>query len=228
MNGTFQFSDIFKSNFLNHTAGFNAFNAIIALSLAFILGLFIMWIYKKTYKGVIYSKSFNLSLLLMTLITTFIILAVTSNVVLSLGMVGALSIVRFRTAVKETMDISYLFLAISTGIVLGAGLFPLAIVGVIFIGGLLLLFSNYKSDAQPYILVVNLSTEVAEKQVLECVTKTVGKYIIKSKSISASSGIELTIELKLENATTLFINELHQIQDCDNVVLVSYNGDYMA
>ena len=138
------FNNIFKSNFMDKVSAVSVIDIVIALALAFGLGLFIMQVYKKTFKGVMYSSSFTNSLLALTLITTLIILAVTSNVILSLGMVGALSIVRFRSAIKEPMDIAFLFWSISVGIVLGAGLIPLAIIGSIFIGIIMLIFINKK------------------------------------------------------------------------------------
>ena len=144
------FNDIFKTNFLEKVSSFSLIDAAIALALAFVLGLFIFIVYKKTYSGVMYSQNFGVSLIAMSIITTFVILAVTSNVVLSLGMVGALSIVRFRTAVKEPMDISFLFWAIAVGIVLGAGLIPLAVIGSLIIGIILAIFSNVKYKEVPF------------------------------------------------------------------------------
>ena len=139
------FNDLFKSSFLEKVSSFSALDMVIAMGLALALGLYIFLIYKKTFNGVMYSQSFGVSLIGMTLVTTLIILAVTSNVVLSLGMVGALSIVRFRTAIKEPIDIVYLCWAISAGIVLGAGLLPLAVFGSVFIGLILLVLVNKKS-----------------------------------------------------------------------------------
>ncbi|MGN9163915.1 DUF4956 domain-containing protein [Tissierellaceae bacterium HCP3S3_D8] len=225
---TLNFSDIFKSSFLDKLSSISAFDMIIALGLAFVLGLFIMMVYKKTFKGVMYSSSFAVALMGLTLITTLIILAVTSNVVLSLGMVGALSIVRFRSAIKEPIDIVFLFWAISGGIVLGAGLIPLAIFGSIFIGIILVLFVNKKSNEIPYIMVVNCEDDNSEKEVLSVIDKEVDKYIVKSKSASKNSGIEVTIEIRLKNMTTNFINELSKLNGVFNVVMVSYNGDYMG
>lgn len=225
---TLNFSDIFKSSFLDKLSSISAFDMIIALGLAFVLGLFIMTVYKKTFKGVMYSSSFAVALMGLTLITTLIILAVTSNVVLSLGMVGALSIVRFRSAIKEPIDIVFLFWAISGGIVLGAGLIPLAIFGSIFIGIILVLFVNKKSNEIPYIMVVNCEDDNSEKEVLSVIDKGVEKYIVKSKSASKDSGIEVTIEIRLKNMTTNFINELSKLNGVSNVVMVSYNGDYMG
>lgn len=139
---------------------------IIAMGLAFALGLFILFVYKKTYTGVMYSAGFGVSLLGLTLVTTLIILAVTSNIILSLGMVGALSIVRFRTAIKEPLDIVFLFWSIATGIVLGAGLLPLAVLGSLFIGIILVVFVNRKSVDSPYILIVGSGENGREEDIL--------------------------------------------------------------
>lgn len=136
------FQDIFKSDFLENINSIPMFDMVLALALAFLLGLFIFFIYKSSYSGVMYSDSFGVTLVALSLITTLLILTVVSNVVLSLGMVGALSIVRFRTAIKEPMDIAFLFWSIAVGIVLAAGLIPLAVFGSIFIGAVLYVFSK--------------------------------------------------------------------------------------
>lgn len=225
---TINFGDIFKSSFIEKMSSVSIVDMLIAMVLAFVIGLFIMQVYKKTFKGVMYSANFGMSLVALNLVTTLIILAVTSNVVLSLGMVGALSIVRFRSAVKEPMDIAFLFWSISEGIVLGAGLIALAVMGAIFIGIVMVLFSNKNTVNNPYILVVNCENDNSEKNVLQLVSKSVSKYALKSKTISPSNGVEMTVEIKLKNATTAFVNEVSNIQGVSNVVLVSYNGDYMA
>ena len=221
------FQDIFSSSFLEKVTAFSATDMIIALALAFVLGLFIFLVYKKTFQGVMYSASFGVSLVAMTLITTLIILAVTSNVVLSLGMVGALSIVRFRSAIKDPMDIAFLFWSIAVGIVLGAGFIPLAVFGSIFIGIILLLFVNKKTSSQPYLLIVNCANDETEESVMAAVCLEVKKHLLKSKTVSAS-GIELTMEIRLEKASTEFINRLAALDGVSNAVLVSYNGDYMS
>ena len=227
-NQAVNFSDIFKSSFVDKMTSISFLDMFIAMILSFAVGLFIMQVYKKTFKGVMYSSTFAMSLLALTLITTLIILGVTSNVVLSLGMVGALSIVRFRSAIKEPMDIAFLFWSISEGIVLGAGLIPLAILGAVFIGIVMVLFANKKTTDNPYILVVNCKNDISENSVLNILSKDVNKYCVKSKTISPSNGIEMTIEVKLKNITTSFVNEVSKIEGVSNAVLVSYNGDYMA
>lgn len=221
------FQDIFKSSFLEATTTFSITDTLLALVLSFIIGIFIMAIYKKTFKGVMYSNSFCVSLLALTLITTLIILAVTSNVILSLGMVGALSIVRFRSAIKEPLDIAFLFWSIAAGIVLGAGLLPLAIIGSIFIGIILILFVNKDTKDNPYILVVNLEGDEVENRVLSYVKEKCKKYIVKSKTVSVN-GIEFSIEIRLNNMSTEFVNIISSLEGVKNAVLVSYNGDYMG
>ena len=228
MNNQLNFSDVFKSSFLEKSSSFSLIDMVLALGLAFALGLFIFLIYKKTFKGVMYSDNFGISLIAMSLITTLIILAVTSNVILSLGMVGALSIVRFRSAIKEPLDIAFVFWSISVGIVLGAGLIPLAVLGSVFIGLTLLIFCNKKTHSNPYILIVNCEDENSEKLIMNKLTKSVKKHVIKSKTIAANSGIELSIEIRLNDMSTTFVNETNNIEGVNNVVLVSYNGDYMS
>ncbi|EES49205.1 DUF4956 domain-containing protein [Clostridium botulinum] len=225
---TTNFSDIFKSSFAEKLTQVSFLDMFIALALAFVIGLFIMQVYKKTFKGVMYSESFAISLLALSLITTLIILAVTSNVVLSLGMVGALSIVRFRSAIKEPIDIAFLFWSISVGIVIGAGLIPLAILGSIFIGIVMILFVNKKTSNNPYILVINCEDDDSENTALKILSKNVDKYNVKSKTISPVNGIEMTVEIGLKKKSTDFVNSISKLNGISNVVLVSYNGDYMS
>lgn len=221
------FKDIFKSSFLEATTTFSITDTILALAFSFVIGLFIMSVYKKTFKGVMYSNSFCISLLALTLITTLIILAVTSNVILSLGMVGALSIVRFRTAIKEPLDIAFLFWSVAVGIVLGAGLLPLAIVGSIFIGITLLLFVNKDTKDNPYILIINLENSQIENSILSFVKEKCKKYIVKSKTVSVN-GLEISLEIRLNDMSTEFVNTISNMPGVKNAVLVSYNGDYMS
>ncbi len=223
------FNDVLKTNFIGNIASFSLLDTVIALVLAFAIGLGITWIYKKTYSGVMYSASFSTSLIGLSVITTFVILAVTSNVVLSLGMVGALSIVRFRTAIKEPLDIVYLFWAIAVGIVLGAGMIPLALIGSVLLGTILLIFSNAKGFDSPYIIVLNCKNNSAEEQAISEITNSVKKYKIKSKTVQKNN-IELTIEIRLSGKNkneTVFLNKVSDIDGVNNVVLVNYNGDYM-
>ncbi len=221
------FSDIFKSSFLENVTSVSLLDMALALILAFGTGMFIFLIYKKTYQGVMYSSSFGTTLIALTMITTVVILAVTSNVVLSLGMVGALSIIRFRTAIKEPLDIAFLFWSIAVGIVLAAGMLPLAVIGSVLIGLVLLLFVNRKSHCNPYIIVLSCTDSLAEKAAAAFLRQHLQKCVIKSKSVQKGA-IELNLEVRMKDDDTDFINALSEMEGVTNAVLVSYNGDYMG
>lgn len=224
--GRMSFQDIFKSNFLENVNAVTLLDMGIALVLAFTMGLFIFFVYKKSYSGLMYSSSFATTLIALTMITTLVILAITSNIILSLGMVGALSIVRFRTAIKEPMDIAFLFWSIAVGIVLAAGLIPLAVIGSLFIGIILIVFSNQKNIQKPYILVVHCDNTDHEQMAMEFIKRHVDACSLKSKSIKPDC-IELNYEVRLKQQETLFINELSKKEGILYTVMVSYNGDYM-
>ncbi len=221
------FNDIFKSSFLENAASVSILDMLLAMVLAFALGMFIFLIYKKTFSGVMYSSGFGVTLVALTMITTLVILAVTSNVVLSLGMVGALSIVRFRAAIKEPLDIAYLFWAIAVGIVLAAGLIPLAVIGSVLIGVFLLLFVNRKSHVNPYIVVIECVDGESEKRAVEYLKKQASRFSVKSKTVRKGS-VELNAEIRLKDENTDFVNALADLEGVNNAVLVSYNGDYMG
>ena len=221
------FNDIFKSSFLENISSVSILDMAIALALAFGLGMFIFLVYKKTYQGVMYSSSFGTTLVALTMITTVVILAVTSNVVLSLGMVGALSIVRFRTAIKEPLDIAFLFWSIAVGIVLAAGMIPLAVIGSVIIGVILLTFVNKKSHCNPYIIVVQCDGYESETYVMDYLKNQTLKCTIKSKTAQKDL-VELTLDVRLKDENTDFINALANIKGVSSAVLVSYNGEYMG
>ena len=225
--GTFTIGDIFKSSFLENITEVSLLDMALTLVLAFGIGLFIFFIYKKTYKGVMYSSSFGTTLIALTMITSQVILAVTSNVVLSLGMVGALSIVRFRTAIKEPLDIAFLFWAIAAGIILAAGMIPLAVIGSVIIGLILLFFVNKKPHRNPYIVVLSCKSREAEQAAMRYLNERIERCVVKSKS--AQDGlIELNMEVRLKDDNTDFINALSKLPDVNSAVLVSYNGEYMG
>ena len=221
------FNDIFKSSFLENVTSVSVLDMTLTLLLAFALGLFIYFVYKKTFSGVMYSSSFGVTLIALTMITALVILAVTSNVVLSLGMVGALSIVRFRTAIKEPLDIAFLFWSIAVGIVLAAGLIALAVFGSAVIGIVLIVFVNKKSYTNPYIVVLQCEDHDSEVHAKEYLDQHTKRCVVKSKS--AQKGlIELNLEIRLKEDNTDFINELADMPKVHSAVLVSYNGDYMG
>lgn len=221
------FQDIFKSSFLENVTSISILDMAIALILAFGLGVFIFFVYKKTFSGVMYSSGFGVTLIALTMITTLVILAVTSNVVLSLGMVGALSIVRFRTAIKEPLDIAFLFWSIAVGIVLAAGMIVLAVVGSVIIGLVLLIFVNKKSYLNPYIVVIQCDNHESERRAVDFLTNQVQKCIVKSKT-AQKGAIELNLEIRLKGENTDFINTLAELEGVRSAVLVSYNGEYLG
>lgn len=219
------FNDIFKSSFLENVTAVSPLDMILTIVIAFGIGLLIFYVYKKTYRGVMYSSSFGVTLIALTMITSQVILAVTSNVVLSLGMVGALSIVRFRAAIKEPLDIAFLFWSIASGIILAAGMIPLAVIGSIVIGAILLIFVNRKSHKNPYIIVLSVDGNDAEKNATEYLKEKVDRMVVKSKSAQAGL-VELNMEIRLKDDNTDFINELSAMKGVNSAVLVSYNGEY--
>ena len=221
------FQDIFKSSFLERLDSVSLLDTALALVLAFLLGLFIFLVYKRSYSGVMYSPSFGVTLIALTLITTLLILAVTSNIVLSLGMVGALSIVRFRTAIKEPLDIAFLFWSIAVGIVLAAGMIPLAVFGSVIIGVILLMFANRKSHVNPYMVVLQCADHQSEEAAVRFLREHVQRMVVKSKTVQREL-VELNAEVRLKDENTDFLNTLSQMAGVSSAVLVSYNGDYMG
>ena len=221
------FQDIFKSSFLENVNSVSLLDMLLALALAFGLGMFIFLVYKKTFSGVMYSSSFGVTLIALTMITTLVILAVTSNIVLSLGMVGALSIVRFRTAIKEPLDIAFLFWSIAAGIVLAAGLIPLAVTGSVCIGVVLLVFVNKKSWADPYILVLRCDGGDSSRTAQTFLEGQTRRCVLKSKTVQPGE-VELDLEVRMKDGDTGFVNTLGDMECVRSAVLVSYNGDYMG
>ena len=221
------FNDIFKSSFLENVTTVSVVDILIALVLAFAVGLLIFLVHKKTYQGVMYSSSFGVALVALVPITAMVIMAVSSNIALSLGMVGALSIVRFRTAIKEPLDIAFLFWAIAVGIVLATGMIVLAVLGSVIIGAVMLLFVNRKSHFTPYILVLTCDSEDAEAASCELVKSTCDKSVVKSKTVREGT-IELNMEVRLRSEETGFVNQLSSIAGVRDVAMVSYNGDYLG
>ncbi|MCI9213963.1 MAG: DUF4956 domain-containing protein [Oscillospiraceae bacterium] len=221
------FQDIFKSSFLENVNSVSLLDMLLALALAFGLGMFIFLVYKKTFSGVMYSSSFGVTLIALTMITTLVILAVTSNIVLSLGMVGALSIVRFRTAIKEPLDIAFLFWSIAAGIVLAAGLIPLAVIGSVCIGAVLLVFVNKKSWADPFILVLRCDGGDSSRTAQTFLEGQTRRCVLKSKTVRPGE-VELNLEVRMKDGDTGFVNTLGDMEGVRSAVLVSYNGDYMG
>ena len=222
------FSDIFKSNFLEKTTTFSLVDSLIGLVAAFLIGLFIYAVYKKTFNGVIYSHSFNISLLFMTMATSLVIMGISSNVLLSLGMVGALSIVRFRTPIKDPMDLVYIFWAIVSGILCGAGFIPLVIIGSVLIGLVLLVFVNKITVENPYLLVVKFDEDMPCEEVEHILAAQAKKYALKSKSIIQDYEIETTYEIRVKQNDAKVMDTIAKVPGVKSAVMLSYDGNFTA
>ena len=209
------------------TGSLDIWQLLLALAVGLLCGLYIFYIYKRTFNGVLYSRTFNISLILLTLVTTLIIRTISSNLTLSLGMVGALSIVRFRTAVKEAMDTVYMFWAVAVGITIGAGFYVPGIICTAIIGVILYLISLVKgSGTHPYLLIIRHDPQAA-KAVYQALKSLPCKSKLKSKTVNRN-GVEITMEVRLSGDNTMLVNEFLAITGVSDATLVSFQGDYGA
>lgn len=217
--------NVFKANLLENRMGHSALDITISAILAFCLGLFIFWIYKRTYSGVMYSAGFGLSLIALLMTTDLVLLTVTGNPVLSVGLVGVLAVVCFRTAIRTPLDIAFLFWTVSSGVLLSAGMVLLAMVGGAAVGVLLLAFVNHKSRRSPYIAVVSCDGQIAAQNATDFLAAATDACVVKSRSVS-KEGMELNYEVRLRDGDSTFVNGLCHIDGVNSVMLVSYNGEY--
>ena len=225
---TTTFDDIFKSSFLEKSSSFSLIDSLIGMAAAFLIGLFIYWVYKTTFNGVIYSHSFNISLMVMTLTTALVIMGISQNVLLSLGMVGALSIVRFRTPIKDPMDLIFLFWSVAAGILCGAGFIPLVAVGSVIIGLVIILFQNKIVVENPYLLVVKFDDESANIEIEHILTNSTKKYMLKSKTIVQDYEIEVTYEVRMKENDSQLVSNISKVNGVSSSVMLSYDGNFTA
>jgi len=197
--------------------------SVIALAVAIVLGIIIYMIYYHNFGGVVYSNTFAVTLIGMTVLTCGLTLAISSNIIISLGMVGALSIVRYRTAIKDPIDLLYLFWSISVGIMVAAKLYLLAVLIMIVMTVIIKVFTNKRKIGKVYILLVHYLGEEAGDNVLRTIGKM--KYQVKSKTIRAGQ-TELTIELYAKTDSLLFVENIDAIDGVSDVSLIQYNGEY--
>jgi len=225
---TTNFTDILKKSVTeNFVSDISISKIIITMAISFIIGFFIYLLYKRVFSGILYSKSFNVSLIGMTMVTSMVIIAINSNLVLSLGMVGALSIVRFRTPIKDPTDLIFLFWAAAAGIVSGAGFFTLAAIGSIIVGLVMFFFIKRTSIEAPYLLVVNCDGDTSEIAVHKQLNTSVKRFNVKQKTVT-NGNIEITLEIRLNDKEGNFVNQLSGIGGVKNAVLISYSGDYVS
>ena len=220
-------SRLFTSLFFQKAVDFSLPDALLIMALSFLIGLFIATLYRATYQGVMYTITYGVTLVAMTMVSAMILLVVTSDVVLTLGMVGALSIIRFRTSVKEPLDIMYMFWAVGAGIAIGAGMAGVAIVGSIAVGLAVLFLIRGRQNGVPYILVLTLENKAAEEAAMALVQKSVRRCRVKSKSVT-KTGTELTIDIRLNKDNTDFMQDVSDLEGVISAVLVTYNGEYMT
>ena len=214
---------ILESDMYNQSISLSTLLTIIVdMTIALIIGILIYEIYKRYFLGVIYSRTFALTLVGMTILTCMVTLAISTNIVISLGMVGALSIVRYRTAIKEPLDIMYIFWAITMGITIGASMYLLAAVGMVFMLIIILIMHSRKDIGSSYIMIVHSKGDV-EKDV----TSKLGNmsYTIKSKTVRQDN-TELTIQLDCNEKKMEFADEIRGLGDVNDVTLIKYNGEY--
>lgn len=204
---------------------FGAIEIISNLSLSFFIGLFIFYIYKKTFQGVLYQHSFNVSLVSITMVITLIIMTISGNLILSLGMVGALSIVRFRTPIKDPVDLVFIFWAISVGIANGVGYYNISIIGSILLTLVLLIMTQARqTNDQPYLLIIQIKNNIDDSQLINSIKQSVSKMQLKSKA-RTESYTEIILEIRLKKADTNFISPLYEQYNAQKITLISYTGE---
>ena len=225
------FTDIFNKSLLSIAAGsadkLTPLDIIVNLSMSFAVGMFIFFIYKKTFQGVLYHRSFNISLVMVSTVTSLVIMTISGNLILSLGMVGALSIVRFRTPVKDSIDLVFLFWAISVGIANGVSYYNISIIGSIIISLALLSLTKLKESDQPYLLITQLPPGASEQELFDYIKKETTKSFLKSKVVTEEH-TEIILEIRLKQASSAFINNLQTQYSTIKTTLISYSGDYTA
>ena len=212
-------------NIFNNTLAISLPDALISMVMALAFGMIIYITYAKVFDEVSYSYNFGLSLIAICMITTSIVMVITSNVIVSIGMVGALSIIRFRSVIKDPLDIVFVFWSVGTGIIVASGMFILAIISMIIIVLSLMLLANKCGRSALYILVINCKSD-SEDEIIHLIKEKTKKNRIKSKSFNEDD-LELQIELKLLNNDTKFLTELSKRKDVRNAYMLSYNGEYV-
>ena len=220
-------NQLFSVSFFEKAVAFSLPDTLLILLTAAALGLFIAALYRATYQGVMYTMTYGVTLVGVAMVSALILCVVTSNVVLTLGMVGALSIIRFRTSIKEPMDIMYMFWAVAAGIATGAGMAGVAVLGSLCIGLLIVLLTRGRQNGVPYILVLQVEDQAAEKRAMELVAASVKRCRVKSKRVTKEE-TEITVDLRLKNENTDFMHAVNALAGVRSAMLVTYNGEYMT
>jgi len=221
------FQDIINSSITNLSGGTSLTIAdiFLALLVSLICGLVITWVYKKTYQGVVYQTSFNLSILIVMLVTTAVIMVISGNLILSLGMVGALSIIRFRSAIKDPIDIVYMFWAVAVGIANGVANFKISIIATLFISLVIMTLKDRPLSYRSYMLICNYDKR-AENEIFNQIKNSTKRYKIKSKSIT-DNNVELILEIIIKDEDSNLPEKLSQLEFVDNSTLMSYSNNLL-
>lgn len=219
------FSDVIKKSVLEgfSYADLSTAKIMTTLLITFLVAVYIFFVYKMITKSAFYFKSFNVSMAIISVVTAGIILAMQSSIVISLGMVGALSIVRFRTAIKDPMDLLFLFWSIGTGIICGAGLYKIAIILAVFVTAGLLILDMLPVRLSPYLLIINADTKEVEEQINDAVKKLAGAYKLKSKNIT-KDGMDLILEVRAGKEKEL-IDKISEMKGITAVSLLAHDGE---
>ena len=195
--------------------------------IVFVLSLIILYTYKKSYQTTVYNRSFAIGLPIIAMITTVIIISVASNIILSLGMVGALSIVRFRTALKNPFDTVFMFWAIGLGITVGAGLILVALISTVIIALAVFALIALEVFVSSYFLIIRANSSESEEAILAQVKEIYGKYTLKNKTVKDNS-VDLTLEVRAKEDKSILVNKIKEIPSVRSVILLSHNGDYIS
>lgn len=216
-------NDVLKNSFVSSYSGEDLWKILLSLVVSIVMGAVIYLIYRQFYTGVVFSRSFAVTLVGMTILTCMVTLAISTNIVISLGMVGALSIVRYRTAIKDPMDLLYIFWAITTGITVGAGMYLLAMVAAVVMVVLFYIFYRHQQSGKVYIAVVHYHHDGTEEKILQAFGKM--KYFLKAKTVRKGL-IELSVEVFCKDENLSFTDKIQAIEDVEDVTLIQYNGEY--
>ena len=216
-------NDVLKNSFVSSYTGDDLGQILLSLVVSIIMGAVIYLIYRQFFTGVVFSRSFAVTLVGMTILTCMVTLAISTNIVISLGMVGALSIVRYRTAIKDPMDLLYIFWAITTGITVGAGMYLLAMVAAVVMVALFYIFYRNQQAGKVYIAVIHYHHDETEEKILQSFGKM--KYFLKAKTVRKGL-IELSVEVFCKDENLSFTDKIQAREDVDDVTLIQYNGEY--
>ena len=220
------FNDVLKKSFLEgvNVTDFSITSVLLTLVITSLLGIYVYLVYRLVSKKEFYSKNFNISLVAMAMITAAIILSIQSSVVISLGMVGALSIVRFRTAIKDPMDLVFLFWSISIGIICGAGLYGMALILSLCVTIVILVLESMPAASASMLLILNAEEAGVEDEVTAIVEKYARYYRVKSRNLT-KNGLDLVMELRIKTNEAEMVREINKLPKVESVSLLSHDGE---